>query len=125
MADFKNKVQLTGNLGNKPDIRVTDKGKKYARFSLATNEFYKNAKGEGVSNTYWHNIVAWGKTAEVAEQILDKGIEVSVEGKLVSRSYTDKEGLKRYITEVEVNQINLVSGNNGSEQQQNQTEKSK
>jgi single-strand DNA-binding protein len=125
MPESKNKVQLTGNLGNKPDVRVTDKGKKYTRFSLATHEFYRNAQGEGVSNTYWHNIVAWGKTAEVAEKILDKGIEVSVEGKLVSRSYTDKEGLKRYVTEVEVNQINLVNGNNGSEEKQGESEKNK
>ena len=115
MAELKNKVQLTGNLGNKPDVRVTEKGEKYARFSLATHEFYKNSKGESVENTYWHNIVAWGKTAEVAEKILRKGIEISVEGKLVSRSYTDKEGVKRYITEVKVNEINLANGKDKSE----------
>jgi len=111
MSEIKNKVQLSGRLGNKPDVRVTDKGKKFARFSIATNEFYKTANGEAVSNTYWHNIVAWGKTAEVAEQMLNKGTHVSVEGKLVSRTYTDKEGAKRYVTEVDVNQINLVEDN--------------
>ena len=115
MAELKNKVQLTGNLGNKPDVRVTEKGKKYARFSLATNEFYRNSKGETVSSTYWHNIVAWGKPAEVAEKLLKKGTEVSVEGKLISRSYTDKEGVKRYITEVDVSQINLANGKDNSE----------
>ena len=115
MTELKNKVQLTGHLGNNPDVRLTGKGRKYARFSIATNEFYKNSKGEAVSNTYWHNIVAWGKTADVAEQVLHKGTEVSVEGKLVSKHYVDKEGVKRYITEVEVNQINVVNGKESSE----------
>ena len=68
MPEVKNKVQLIGHLGNKPDVRVTDKGKKHVRFSLATNELYMNAKGEAVASTYWHNIVAWGKTADQAEQ---------------------------------------------------------
>ena len=115
MTELKNRVQLTGHLGNKPDIRLTDKGRKYARFSIATDEFYKNSKGEAGSNTYWHNIIAWGKTADVAEQVLQKGTEVSVEGKLVSRHYTDKEGVKRYVTEVEVNQINVVNGKEKSQ----------
>ena len=117
MAELKNKVQLTGNLGNKPDVRTTDKGKKYARFSIATNELYVNSRGEPVSTTYWHNIVAWGKTADLAEKLLNKGTEVSVEGKLVSRSYTDKEGIKRYITEVDVNQINVVNSKQQVESQ--------
>jgi len=115
MPEVKNKVQLIGNLGNKPDVRVTDKGKKHVRFSLATNELYVNAKGEAVASTYWHNIVAWGKTADKAEQILEKGSEVSVEGKLVSRSYVDKEGNKRYITEVDINQLELVNGKEKAE----------
>jgi len=109
MPETKNKVQLIGHLGNKPDIRVTDKGKKHVRFSIATNELYVNAKGEAVASTYWHNIVAWGKTADKAEQLLDKGSEVSVEGKLVSRSYIDKEGNKRYITEVQINELEVVN----------------
>ena len=108
MAEVKNKVQLIGNLGNKPDVRTTEAGKKYARFSIATSEYYKNAKGEPAESTYWHNIVAWGPTAELAEKLLNKGMHVSVEGKLTSRSYTDKEGVKRYVTEVQANQINLV-----------------
>jgi single-strand DNA-binding protein len=119
MPELKNKVQLTGHLGNKPDVRVTDKGKKWARFSLATNEFYRNSKGETVTSTYWHNIVAWGKPAEQAEKLLNKGTEVSVEGKLISRSYTDKEGIKRYITEVEINELNLVNGQEKSDTQTN------
>ena len=114
MPELNNKVQLTGNLGSKPDIRVTDKGKKYARFSLATNEFYRNSNGEAVNTTYWHNMVAWGKHADVAEKLLGKGTHVSIEGKLVSRSYTDKEGIKRFITEVEVSQINVMNGKENS-----------
>ena len=102
-----NRVQLTGNLGNKPDVRTTDKGRKYARFSLATNEFYRTAQGETVSSTHWHNLVAWGKTADLAEKVLNKGTEVSVEGKLVSRNYVDKDGIKRYVTEVHVSEINV------------------
>jgi single-strand DNA-binding protein len=112
MADLKNKVQLTGHLGHKPDVRTTDKGEKWARFSIATNEVYTNFKGEAVTSTYWHNIVAWGKTADQVEKLLDKGIEVSVEGKLVSRSYTDKEGVKRYVTEVKAHQISVENGKN-------------
>jgi len=116
MPEIKNKVQLVGRLGNKPDIRVTDKGRKYARFSIATNEFYKNAKGEAVESTYWHNIVAWGKVAEKAEQYLNKGSEVSVEGKLVSKTYTDKEGNKRFATEVDINQLELVNSKEKAEE---------
>ena len=108
MAEVKNKVQLIGNLGNKPDVRVTENGRKFARFSIATSEFYRNAKGEATESTYWHNIVAWGKTAELAEKLLSKGMQVSVEGKLTSHSYTDKEGIKRYVTEVHANEISLV-----------------
>ena len=91
---------------------MTDNGKKFARFSIATSEYYKNAKGEPTESTYWHNIVAWGNTAELAEKLLNKGTQVSVEGKLVSRNYVDKEGVKRYVTEVQVNQINLVDDKN-------------
>jgi single-strand DNA-binding protein len=112
MAEVKNKVQLIGNLGNKPDVRTTDAGKKYARFSIATSEYYKNAKGEPSENTYWHNIVAWGDTAELAERLLNKGTQVSVQGKLTSHTYTDKEGIKRFVTEVHANQISLVDDKN-------------
>ena len=108
MAEVKNKVQLIGNLGNKPDVRTTDTGKKFARFSIATSEYYKNARGEPSENVYWHNIVAWGQTAELAERLLNKGTQVSIEGKLTSHTYTDKEGVKRFVTEVHANQINLV-----------------
>jgi single-strand DNA-binding protein len=108
MYALKNKVQLIGNLGNNPDVRTTEKGKKLARFSVATNESYRNAQGEKVTETQWHTLVAWGKTAELAEKYLTKGKEIAIDGKLVTRSYTDKEGHKRNITEVQVNEILML-----------------
>jgi single-strand DNA-binding protein len=108
MYALKNKVQLIGNLGNAPEIKNTESGKKLARFSVATNESYRNAKGEKVTETTWHNLVAWGKVADIAEKYLGKGTEVAIEGKLINRSYTDKEGNKKYITEVQVNELLLL-----------------
>jgi single-strand DNA-binding protein len=108
MYALKNKVQLIGNLGNTPEIRTIESGKKMARFSIATNETYRNAKGEKITETQWHNIVAWGKVADIAEQFLSKGSEVAIEGKLVNRNYTDKEGNKRFTTEVVVNEILML-----------------
>lgn len=110
MNALKNKVQLIGFLGNAPEIKITDNGKKLARFSIATNETYQNAKGEKVTETTWHNLVAWGKLAEIAEKYLHKGSEVVIEGKLINRSYNDKEGIQKYITEVQVNEL-LMLGN--------------
>lgn len=110
MYALKNKVQLIGNLGNAPEVKTTESGKKLARFSVATNESYRNAKGEKVTETTWHNLVAWGKVAEIAEKYLNKGKEVAVEGKLINRNYTDKDGNKKYITEVEVNEILMFGG---------------
>lgn len=108
MYALRNKVQLIGNLGNTPEVKTIESGKKMARFSIATNEVYKNAKGEKVVETQWHNLVAWGKVAEIAEKFLEKGREVAIEGKLVNRNYTDKEGIKRYITEILVNELLLL-----------------
>ncbi|MEO7263680.1 MAG: single-stranded DNA-binding protein [Ferruginibacter sp.] len=108
MYALKNKVQLIGNLGNAPEVRNTESGKKLVKFSIATNESYRNAKGEKITETQWHNIIAWGKVAEIAEKFLVKGSEVAVEGKLVNRNYTDKEGNKKYITEVQVNELMLM-----------------
>ena len=108
MYALKNKVQLIGNLGNAPEVRNTESGKKLVRFSLATNENYTNAKGEKVTETQWHNLIAWGKVADIAEKFLIKGTEVAIEGKLVNRNYTDKEGNKKYITEVQVNEILML-----------------
>ncbi|RNL90354.1 single-stranded DNA-binding protein [Sinomicrobium pectinilyticum] len=111
MSTIKNKVQLIGNVGQEPTITNLDSGKKVARLSLATNENYKNAKGEKQTDTQWHTVVAWGKTAEIIEKYVDKGREIAIEGKLTSRSYEDKEGVKRYVTEVVVYEILLLGGN--------------
>src|SRR5262245_61555554 len=108
MYAFRNRVQLIGNLGGKPEIKKTDNGKKLAQFSLATSENFRNAKGESIKETQWHRVVAWGKVAEVAEKFLDKGKAVAIEGKLFNRSYNDKEGNKKYISEVQVNEILLL-----------------
>jgi single-strand DNA-binding protein len=113
MNSLRNKVQLIGNLGKNPEIITLDSGKKLAKFSLATNENYKNAKGEKVTDTQWHNLVAWNKTAEIIEKYLTKGSEIAIEGKLTSRSYETKEGEKRYITEVIVSEV-LMLGNNSN-----------
>lgn len=109
MNALRNKVQLIGNLGNDPEVRSTDSGRKYARFSVATNEYYTSVQGAKVKETQWHNLVAWGKVADVVEKYLNKGSEVAIEGKLVTRSYNDKEGNKKYITEVEVYEMVMFS----------------
>jgi len=100
MSNLRNHVQLMGRLGQDPEIINLDSGKKLAKFSLATNENYTNTKGEKVENTDWHNIVAWGKTAEIIEKYVTKGQEILISGKLTTRSYETKEGEKRYVTEV-------------------------
>ncbi|WWC83036.1 Single-stranded DNA-binding protein [Mycovorax composti] len=110
MYALKNKVQLIGNLGNAPEIKTTINGKKMARFSIATNETYKNLSGERVTETTWHHLVAWGRLADIAEKYLEKGREVAVEGKLVNRQYESKNGEKRYITEIQVHELLLLSG---------------
>ena len=110
MYSLRNKVQLIGNLGKAPEIRNIESGKKLVKFSIATNEMYTNQQGEKVKETQWHNIIAWGKLAEVAEKYLDKGSEVALEGKLITKDYTDKEGNKKYITEVQVNELLLLGG---------------
>ncbi len=110
MNTLRNKVQLIGNLGNDPEIINLDSGKKLAKFSIATNDSYKNEKGEKIQNTEWHNVVAWGKTAEIIENYVTKGNEVAIEGKLTTRSWDDKEGVKRYITEIVCNEL-LMIGN--------------
>jgi len=108
MYALKNKVQLIGHLGGKPEVKETESGKKLATFSIATNESYRNAKGEKITETQWHRVVAWGKVAEIAEKYLDKGKEIAVEGKLVNRSYTDKDGIKKYITEVQISELLML-----------------
>ncbi|MBD0831471.1 single-stranded DNA-binding protein [Aestuariibaculum sediminum] len=108
MNTLRNKVQLIGNLGNDPEIINMESGKTLAKFTLATNETYTNNKGEKITDTQWHQIVAWGKTAQIIEKYLSKGNEIAIEGKLTSRSYDDKNGNKRYLTEVICNELLML-----------------
>ena len=110
MNSLRNRVVLIGHLGSSPESKTLESGKSLTRFSLATTESYKNEKGEKISETQWQNLVAWGKVAEIASKFLDKGKEVAIEGKLTSRSYEDKDGTKKYVTEVVVNEL-LLLGN--------------
>lgn len=100
MNSLRNRVQLIGHLGVTPDVKEIGNNKKVARFSLATNDSYRDKEGKQIEETQWHNIVAWGKQAELAEKYFEKGKEIALEGKLTTRSYEDKEGNKKYITEV-------------------------
>jgi len=108
MNTLRNKVQLIGNLGNDPEIVNLDNGNKIAKFSLATNESYKDASGQKQTKTDWHNLIAWGKTAEIVEKYVTKGKELAIEGKLTTRSWEDKDGMKRYSTEVVVNELLML-----------------
>jgi len=108
MTTLRNKVQLIGNLGQDPEIIAMDSGRKLAKFSLATNEDYKNAQGENITETQWHNIIAWGRTAEIIEKYVNKGERIALEGKITNRSYEDKEGIKRYITEIVCSEVLML-----------------
>lgn len=109
MNNLRNRVLLIGNLGNDPEVKELDSGKKLARFSIATNDSYKNAEGEKITATQWHNVVAWDGGASIAEKFLRKGREVAIEGRLAHRSYDDKDGNTKYITEIVVNEILLLN----------------
>ncbi len=108
-----NKAILIGRLGKDPELRYTPSGRAVATFSLATSEVYQNQEGQRQENTTWHNIVCWGKTAELAKEYLRKGREVYLEGRISNRSYDDKDGNKRYISEVVVQNLKFL----GSRQQ--------
>ncbi|MCH6233430.1 single-stranded DNA-binding protein [Cognataquiflexum rubidum] len=108
MGNMRNKVQLIGRLGAKAETKRFDSGKLKAFFSIATKDVFKNAKGEKVEETTWHNIIAWGNAAEVIEKYTDKGSEIAIEGKLTNRSYEDKDGQKKYITEVVAEEVLLL-----------------
>ena len=108
MNAMKNKVQLIGHVGQEPEIKTFEGGKKLANLTIATNDSYKNDKGEKVEQTEWHKVVAWGKTAEIIEKYVTKGKEIAIEGKLTHRSYDDKNGEKRYVTEVVANEVLLL-----------------
>src|ERR1035437_2959532 len=104
-----NKVILVGNLGKDPEVRHLEGGTAVASFSLATTESYKDKSGQRIDQTEWHNIVVWRGMAEVAEKYLKKGMTVYVEGKLRTRSWDDKDGHKRYITEIVGDTFNILS----------------
>lgn len=110
MTAIRNQVQLIGNLGKKPELKDLGNGKQLATFSLATSDYYLDNKGERRQETQWHNVVAWGKTAQIVDKYLDKGSEIAVNGKIVYRQYEDKEGNKRYITEVVAHEILMLGG---------------
>jgi single-strand DNA-binding protein len=108
MNALRNRVQLIGNLGQDPEVTVLEKGNKLARFTIATNESYRNGSGEKVTDTQWHQVVAWGKTADVVESYLNKGKEVAVEGKLIHRQYDNADGQRKYVTEVRCTELLLL-----------------
>ena len=108
MNALRNKVQLIGNVGNDPEIKILEGGKKLAKFTIATNEVYYNENKEKVTDTQWHNVTAFGKTAEIIESFVNKGKEIAIEGKLTHRSYDDKDGVKRYYTEIIANELLLL-----------------
>ncbi len=105
---MKNKVQLIGNVGQDPEVKNLDGGKKVVTLNIATNDSYVNAKGEKVEQTEWHKAVAWGKVAEIIEKFVTKGKEIAIEGKLTHRSYDDQNGVKRFISEVLINEVLLL-----------------
>jgi single-strand DNA-binding protein len=108
MSEVKNRVQLSGNLGRDPEIRTFDGNKKMAKFSIATPEYTTNALGERIQQVQWHNAVAFGKTAELVEKSLYKGLHVAIDGKLSSRSYMAKDGTKKYSTDIVVNGFEIL-----------------
>jgi single-strand DNA-binding protein len=108
MNSLKNRVNLIGNLGQDPEIKSLENGKKLTRFTLATSEEFKNSDGQKVKETTWHNIVAWNGLADVAGRYLKKGGQVAVEGRIVYRSYEDKNGATKYITEIVINEMLML-----------------
>lgn len=107
MKDLRNRVQLIGHLGMNPEVKDFENGKKLAKFSVATKLNYRDSNNEKVEDTQWHNVVAWGKEAELAEKFLAKGSYVTIEGRIVYRNYEDKDGQKRYSTEIVMNDVIL------------------
>lgn len=108
MNALRNKVQLIGRLGQDPEIVNFDDGNKLAKFSMATDDSYKDKEGNKVERTQWHNVVVRGGLARIVEDYVAKGQEIAVEGKLTNRTYDDKEGQKRYVTEIQCNELLLL-----------------
>jgi single-strand DNA-binding protein len=112
MNALRNRVQLIGHVGQEPEIKILEGGKKVAKFSIATNESYYNENKEKVTDTQWHNIIAYGKTAEIIESFVTKGKEIGLDGKLTHRNWEDKDGIKRTYTEVVLNELMLMGSKN-------------
>ncbi|HTE29462.1 MAG TPA: single-stranded DNA-binding protein [Chryseolinea sp.] len=110
MSTLRNNVKLIGHVGKDPEVRTFDGGRKMATFTIATNDSYKNPKGEKIVDTQWHTLVVWGKLADVAGQYIKKGNEVAVEGKLVHKVYETSAGEKRYVTEINVKEMLMLKG---------------
>ncbi len=108
-----NRVQLIGNLGKNPEVRYTANGSAVANFSLATNESWVGKDGQKNEKTEWHNIVAWGKLGEICGEYLTKGRQVYIEGKLTTRSWEDRDGNKRYTTEIKAENMIMLGGQGG------------
>jgi single-strand DNA-binding protein len=105
-----NKFLGYGNVGKDPDVKHLESGKTVAKFSLATNKSYTNQAGDKITETAWHNIVMWGKTAETAEKWIKKGSSIIVEGEIQYRQYEDKDGVKKYITEINCDRFHFAGG---------------
>ncbi len=105
MNNLRNRVQLIGFVGQDPEIKTLENGKIMAIISLATNEFYYDENNQKVEQTEWHRVVAWGKTAEIIQKYVLKGREIAVEGKLVHHRYEDKNGAKKFVTDVVVHEV--------------------
>jgi single-strand DNA-binding protein len=112
-----NKVILVGNLGKDPEVRTLENGTKVANFTLATSETYKNRDGQKVTTTEWHNIVLWRGLAEISERFLKKGNQVYIEGKIKTRTWDDKDGNKRYTTEILGDNLTMLGGKRDAEQE--------
>lgn len=115
MKALNNNVRLIGNLGFDPEVREIAKGRKVARISVATNDSYTDANGERVTDTQWHTVVAWGKMAEQVQRLLSKGAPIMLEGRLVHRSYSGKDGYKRYVTEIVLSDFKVIAYNDPGE----------
>lgn len=111
MSNLRNKVSLIGNLGQDPEIKHLDNGKKVARFTMATTDSYTDSEGNKITETTWHNIIAWNSLADIAAKHLKKGSQTAVEGKIVYRSYEDKKGVIKYITEIVIHDLLFLSPN--------------
>lgn len=110
-----NKVILVGNLGADPDLKYTPSGQPVCNFSLATNESWKDKNGDKQERVEWHRIVVWGKSGEAAAKYLTKGRQAYIEGRIQTRTYEDKDGVKRYVTEIIANDVQFLGGGGGGD----------